>query len=319
MADMFAMNLGMKPPDWARISGDGVDLLKPMALMMRGVPLAERGDYEGARAVWSEAKDLFDSRDVHAVFEGLIAASYWREGKADDAIRHFLKATQTIEAVAADVHIEEMMTAYLDSARHQFYEQLIELLVRDGRIGEAFEQTERARARAFLQMIGNHRVGGRGADPQLVCEADIQRRHIAAMDQSVRTAASEDDKTLLQRELVAARHEYEALMVRVKVSNPEYAALTTVETLPVDVIQKELPDQTTLIDYFVSSNGVHAWIIDRTTLNYVRLPLDAIGLSRLTCWAGRSAGATAVLTLAESWCRVPAAATPQPAMKPIRC
>src|SRR5258707_15576546 len=118
-----------------------------------------------------------------------------------------------------------MPTSYLGSARHQFYEMLIELLVRDGRTDEALEQTERARARAFLQMIGNRRVGDRGADPSLVREADIQRRRITAMDQSVRTAASQEEATLMTRELVAARHEYEALMVRVKLSNPEYAAL----------------------------------------------------------------------------------------------
>ncbi|HEX7681510.1 MAG TPA: CHAT domain-containing protein, partial [Thermoanaerobaculia bacterium] len=285
MADIVAMNVGMVPPEPSRISGDGMEMLRPMALLMRGVPLAARGDYEGARAIWGKATELFDSRDVHALFEGLIASTYWREGNVDDAIRHFRKSTETLETVARGVPVEEMLTSYLGSERHQFYEMLIELLVRDGRTGEALEQTERARARAFLQMIGNRRVGNHGADPSLVREADIQRRRIAAMDQSVRTAASQEEATLLKRELVAARHEYEALMVRVKVSNPEYAALTTVETLPVDAIQSDLPDQTTLIDYFVSGNGVHAWVIDRTTLDHVRLPIDATGLRRLTDWA----------------------------------
>ena len=287
MADMVAMNVGMTPPDLTRLSGDGLEMLQPMGLMMKGTPFALRGDYEAARAIWSKAPELFDSRDIHAVFEALIATSYWREGKVDDAIRHFRKSTETLEIVATDVRVEEMLTSYFGSPRHMFYEQLIELLVRDGRFGEAFEQTERARARAFLQMIGNHRVAGHGADPRLVREADIQRRRIAAMEQSMRTAASGEEAALLKRELVAARREFEALMVRVKVSNPEYAALTTVETLPAAVIQRQLPDQTTLIDYFVSGNSVHAWIIDRATLDYVRLPIDPAGLRRLTSWARR--------------------------------
>jgi len=74
-------------------------------------------------------------------------------------------------------------------------------------------------------------------------------------------------------------------MVRLKVSSPEYAALTTVETLPVDVIQRDLPADTTMIDYFVASNGIHAWILDRAMRDYVRLPIDAVGLRRITCWA----------------------------------
>lgn len=177
ISEMVAMNIGMAPPDPARIYGDGMELLQPMALLMTGTPLAAHGDYEGARAIWSKAEKLFESSDVHAVFEGLIASSYWREGKIDDAIQHFRKSTEALETVATDVRVEEMLTSYLGSMRHQFYDMLIELLVRDGRAGEALEQTERARARAFLQMIGNRRVGDRGADPGLVREADIQTAH----------------------------------------------------------------------------------------------------------------------------------------------
>lgn len=284
MAEIIAMNVGMTPPDPARVSGDGLELLHPMALMMKGIPLAARGEHAAARAIWSKAGALFDSRDVHAAFEGLIATSYWREGRVDDAIRHLRKSTEMLETIATDVRVEEMLTSYLGSPRHQFYELLVEMLVRDGRAAEAFELTERARARAFLQMIGNRRVGGRGGDPRLVREADIQRRRIAAMDQSVRTAGSQEEADLLKRELVAARREYEALMVRVKISNPEYAALTTVATVPVDVIRKNLPDKTTMIAYFVSAHGVHAWILDRESLNHVRLPIDAVALRRLSCW-----------------------------------
>ena len=284
MADIVSMNIGMKPPDPANVTGDGVELLQPMALMMSGVPLAVRGDYAGARAIWGKAKELFHNRDIDAVFEQLIAGTYWREGKIEDALRHFKSSTEVLESIAADVPVEEMLTSYLD-ARHSLYEHFVEVLLHEGRIAEAFEQTERSRARAFLQMIGNRRIGARGADPHLVAQADIQRRRIDAMGESIRMAASEEETALLKRERVAARHEYEALMVRVKVSNPEYAALTSVETVPVDVIQNELPDSTTMIDYFVTPNGVHAWIIDQATVEYVRLPIDATALRRIICWA----------------------------------
>lgn len=284
MTEMISMNTEMVPPDAARISGDGVDLLQPMALMMQGVPLAARGDYTEARAIWSKARERFSSRDVQAAFEGLIASSYWREGKIDEAIRHFKTSTEMLETVASNVRVEEMLTSYL-GARHSLYEHLVELLVRKGRTAEAFEETERARARTFLQMIGNRRIGARGADPQLIEQADIQRRRIEAMDQSIRRAPSGEEAALLKRERVAARREYEALMVRVKVSNPDYAALTTIETVPLDVIRKELPDRTTMIAYFVTSIGVHAWIIDRATVDYLRLPIDTAALRRITCWA----------------------------------
>jgi CHAT domain-containing protein/tetratricopeptide (TPR) repeat protein len=284
MTEVVSMNTRMTPPDATRISGDGVELLEPMAVMMSGIPLAQRGEYAEARAIWSKAKDAFHSRDAHAIFEQLVAGSYWREGKVDDAIRHFRSSIEILESVARDVPVEDMLRSFLGS-RHSLYEHFVELLLRAGRIGEAFEETERARARAFLQMIGNRRIAGRGADPRLVQQADIQRRRIGVMDQSIRSTASLEERDVLKRELVAARREYEALMVRVKVSNPEYAALTAIETLPLDTLQSELPADTTMVDYFITGTGVHAWVIDRTSVGSVRLPIDATALHRIACWA----------------------------------
>lgn len=284
MMGLVTLDIGMAPPDVARISGDDLELLQPMAAMFKGIPLIARGDYGGARAVWSKAKELFHSCDVQAVFEALIGASYWREGNIDDAIRSFESSREDLETVASNVRVEEMLGSYLD-ARHSVHEHFIEILARAGRTAEAFDETEHARARAFLQMIGNRRIGARGADPNLVEEADVQRRLIDAMNQNVRTAASPEHAALMKSELVAARHNYEALMVRVKVSNPEYAALANIETARLDVIQKELADETTMVDYFVTSAGVHAWIIDGTSVDYLRLPIDATSLRRITCWA----------------------------------
>jgi tetratricopeptide (TPR) repeat protein len=109
LSDIMAMNIEMSPPDPEHIAADGMELLQPMALMMRGVPLIARGDYAEARAIWSKAKEFFNSCDLQAVFEGLIAASYWREGKVEEAIRAFKNSTDNLETVASNVRVEEML------------------------------------------------------------------------------------------------------------------------------------------------------------------------------------------------------------------
>jgi len=290
MNQVISMKPSPTPTDPALVGGDAAQVLKPMAMMLKGIPLATRGDYAGARAIWTEAMSLNTSRDIRASYQALIGVSYWKEGNAGEAIRYFRQATDTLEDVAYGARIEELLANYLGSSRRVYFEMLVEMLLREGRVVEAFEQTERARSRAFVQMIGNRRVSERGGDPELIREADIQRRQINAMEEKVRRAANEAEAARVKKELVAARHQYEALMVRVKASNEEYAALTTVEVSSADVIRRDLPERTTLISYFVSQSGVHAWVIDRSNLDYVKLPIDQRGMHRVVCWARQFAG-----------------------------
>ena len=86
------------------------------------------------------------------------------------------------------------------------------MLVIEGRWNEAFAQTERARARAFLQMVGNQRFNtDRGADPRLVREAEILRNEIAAREHQPNKAHAE--------EIARMREHYQTLLTRVKISS----------------------------------------------------------------------------------------------------
>jgi CHAT domain-containing protein len=101
----------------------------------------------------------------------------------------------------------------------------------------------------------------------------------------------------LDEDLRQARRRYEALMTRVKATNPEYAAMTSVEPLQLDAIREELPSDTTMINYFVTQDRVHAWVLDRMILRYMSLPFGQTALVRIQCTAkrfrngGRGAGA----------------------------
>lgn len=91
----------------------------------------------------------------------------------------------------------------------------------------------------------------------------------------------------LNDDIGQARRRYEALMTRVKATNPEYAAMTTVEPPQLDAIRRALPPGTTLVSYFVTDHAAHAWAVDRTTLRYVSLPIGQSGLERVQCTARR--------------------------------
>jgi len=241
-----------------------------------GLEQIERGNPEEARQIWGDALEKTQSSDLRASLLGLIGGSYWKEGNFEQASDWFDKATKTLEAGGVGLS-ETMQQGYNHIFYHRgYYDILIESLLRSGKVEQAFDAAERARARAFLQLLGNHRLKPpAGASSNLAEKAETLRRKIANWNKEPQPDKSLED----------LRSEYEVLLVRVQATSPEYTSMTRVEPLKLDSVRKELPRNTTLISYFVTMFGVHAWILDAETLEHVPLTVNATQLQRITCWA----------------------------------
>ena len=263
----------------------GVPFLAWGPKLMEGKVRADRGDFAGARKQWEQGLAENPAGEYRAGFFALIGASFWREGKREEAIDAFKHAADALDASASDVKVEDLLAAYLGSDRRVYFDVLIDMLAVQGRGAEAFAQAERARARAFLNLVGNHRFNvERGADPRLVSEAEILRTEIAARERDLTVSRAEEAKKIAA-DLDRIRERYRTLMVRVKVSNPEYASIVSVEPLPIETVRRDLPADTTLISYFVTRNVVHGWIVDRAAVRHVPLALTRTDLRRIVCWA----------------------------------
>jgi len=267
------------------IPTSAVSLLQSMPLMMQGKILLDRGDLAGARALWTQGLATNPNPDFRAGLFALIGSTYWIEGKRDEAIPYFRKAADALDVTVDNVKVEEMLAGYLGGDRRVYYGLLIDMLLKEGRWQEAFAQAERARARAFLQLVGNHRFNAEhSADPRLVREAEVLRTEIAARERKA-SEASGNAAMQLRADLDRARQRYKTLLTRVKSTNPEYEALTNVQPLGLEEVQKELPADTTLVSYFVTFKSVHAWVVDRDEAHYKLLPLDRDGLRKIVCWS----------------------------------
>ncbi|HYC60679.1 MAG TPA: CHAT domain-containing tetratricopeptide repeat protein [Thermoanaerobaculia bacterium] len=262
----------------------GLPLLQAVPAVARGKALMDQGDFAGARTVWCQILETDPNNDFRAGLLGLIGASYWNEGNHEQGIRYFTDVAKALNVAADDIKVEEMLAGYFGNRRHWYYDILIDMLMLQGRAEEAFAQAERARARAFLQMVGNRRFNAeRGADPRLMQEAEILRAEIARREHEV--AASGRTNAVLVADLDRARQHYKTVLTQVKVSSPEYEALTNVESLPLETLREQLPADATLISYFVSARHVHAWVVDRKGMHYERLPIGHRDLQRIVCWA----------------------------------
>lgn len=273
---------GAAPDITARDGAAPFAFVTDMVKLLEGRTRLVRGDTAGAREIWSSTLANAATGDMRVGLQAGIAATYWNEGNAEEAIRWLKKAVAGVEGVAGDIDDDELLARYLGSERRWYYEMAVEMMLRDGRVEEAFHYAERARARAFLQLVGNHRIAPqRGGAEAVVREAEALRAQIAEWERRGST---------LPGDLRNARKRYRVLLRRMKSSNPEYASLMNVEPLQIESIRAELPEGAVLVNYFVTFNGAHAWVLDREKLEHVALPATKQDLRRLTCWSARYGG-----------------------------
>ncbi len=256
----------------------------------------ESGKIDLARSHWSnalgEARKL-ENADLTALLSAALATLDYREGRHAQALTTLRQAIAVMERGAQELRHTDLLSSYLGSGRHVFYDAIIQMLIEQGQVSEAFSYAERARARAFLQQLGNRRITATGGgDLGLTEHASALRQAIARWERELPSAAGAE-RLHLERDIGHAKADLEGLMTRIKVTSPEYAALVTIEPLDLAAVQQSLAPAESLVSYFISGTRAHVWVANRTSLEHVALDLGTAGIEDVLCFSaalGRDAG-----------------------------
>src|SRR3989442_13311545 len=136
--------------------------------------------------------------------------------------------------------------------------------LRSQNAADAFAFAERARARAFLDLVGNSTTLSKGRTRALVQEEVQLRARLAEAQALASDSESETGEARLAKEAVeAADRDYRAFLERVRKENVEQASLMTVEPVTLAEIQGLLPEGTTLVEYLVGVTDIVVWIVER--------------------------------------------------------
>jgi CHAT domain-containing protein/Tfp pilus assembly protein PilF len=241
---------------------------------------------EKAAEVVAEAQRNGDST-VEFAAHGLALESRIRQGDLAGAVHELERCLTLVDLWQRGLTVSELKTHLLDQL---FGVYLVGALLESemGHAESAFRFAEQSRARAFLDQIGNQRIEvRRGAEPELIRqESELRARlsHLGSSMEKERNQASPKQGVLdnLGKILKDAQEDYGSLLVRLKLANPEYAALVSVETLSLSEVQQMLDERTTLVEYFVPSfpqggeEGFKAlaWVVDRAGSVMVQLPIS---------------------------------------------
>jgi CHAT domain-containing protein/tetratricopeptide (TPR) repeat protein len=219
--------------------------------------------YEESLAIKHELGD----REGEASTLGNIGEVYYDTGEKEKALEFYLEALALYEEIRGEATVEELKTTYAETYK-DVYERTVALLMELNQPQEAFHYSERARARTLLDQLGNAHIYPRQSDdPALVEQEETLRRAIGALEKSLREEQSKPQAELndekinnLTAQLEEKRAELAKLWETLKLKNPEYASLVTVDPLPLAEIQKLLGDAT-LVEYFVTEEQTFAFVV----------------------------------------------------------
>lgn len=201
---------------------------------------------------------------------------FLQTGRPSEAIPYYKKAIDTIESTRSLLESEELRTTFFED-KGQIYGGIILAHVGAKNVAEAFNYSERARSRAFLDILGSKvRLTRSGA---LLEEERALQASISTLKAKREEGGAEDEEGAVDREqprqeLEAALKAYTDFLSKVRKENKEQASLMNIEPLTLKQLQELLEPGVTVLEYFVLRGRAVLWVVEKDQVNFVRLPLN---------------------------------------------
>ncbi|MEX0986365.1 MAG: CHAT domain-containing protein, partial [Bacteroidales bacterium] len=194
---------------------------------------------------------------------------YESKGLIERAITSYHEAIGIIENIRGDMTIEEIKTSYVND-KIIVYDRLINLLMKSGQLNEAFNITEKARARAFLDLIGNKRINFRSPDTALVqSEQELQAEILALSKLLHRQQLGTErgyNSSEIEEQLIETRSRYQKVLHSIQLQAGEYASLLNLQPHPISELQALADESTAFLVYWAGEYNSYVWIIRKNNI-----------------------------------------------------
>ena len=199
------------------------------------------------------------------------------------ALQHLDAALEIDEALRAEIIGSDLRSSYFATVLGQ-YELRIDVLMHLDRLHpklgygvQAFETSERARARSLLDLL-NEAAGAvpEGVDAELLRKRRIVRALLHAQaERQIRFLADKDAARVAATEAAirSLTTRYRELEEGIVAESPRYAAFFEPQPLTLDELQREYLDENTLLlEYSLGTERSFVWAVTGTTFRCFELP-----------------------------------------------
>jgi CHAT domain-containing protein len=282
--------------------------LQYVTLMIQlGVNQELVGDLDDALATENDALAVIHRNggdaDREWQVEARIAHVQRALGHNGQAQEHYGRAIAGIERLRATAVNTEQGRAGVLARSSAAYAESADVLHDLDRTADAFATAESGRARAFLDILAEARVGlaDELSPEQHQREAALLTRISAAQKKLWSDGTSTGGQRTFDAALSAAEQDLEALHAEIRQQNPRYASLQYPQPVDLQKVQRGLlDDRTALIEYLVGDQRSLAWIITRDNIEAVVLPARSVIDGEVTAFRKALVKPVSALTVDES-------------------
>jgi len=208
-----------------------------------------------------------------------------KRGAVNTAIEYYDQAFDVLEKTRGNLFTEEEKAGFL--AQQQYaYEAVIHLLNErhltdrtDGYDRQAFHFAERAKARAFLDLLAEALANVRSSvNPELL---ERQKEIVQLLTETrqqieIETTRSEPDEArqaVLSRQVEELESDYRDLERAIRTDNPKYAELQYPQPSTLDEVQSLLlDDHSVLLEYALGDSSSSLWVVTKESSEMYQLP-----------------------------------------------
>jgi CHAT domain-containing protein/predicted negative regulator of RcsB-dependent stress response len=250
---------------------------------------ARRTHFEAALRKYNEALPLMRAKGDRTGEIGVlsnIGLVYDAWGKSREALPNYMEALQKMDEIKTSARLEEFRIDLADQSAC-LYQRAIVLQAHLHHMEEAFNLSERARARAFLDQLGNNRDNLDHHLPHdfAAGEETLRRENISLQSQIGQELTKPGPEINQERigslrlQLSVVRKRYEDLLDGLKISSPEYASLLSISPLTLPQAQHQLSPDMTALSYFTTPDMTLAFVLTRNSFHASKLPVTEGALS----------------------------------------
>jgi CHAT domain-containing protein len=219
---------------------------------------------------FQKALDLADKQQHAAGISSAsigLAATVRQTGKIAEAIPYYQKAIQQTESTRSLLQSEEYRQFFFEGALSAYFD-MIDTLSELGKADEAFNVSERARSRAFLDVLGS-KVQLARSGTMMEHERALQARISVLRAMMAAEGVDPTQASELRAELVDAEQAYSGYLARIRKENKEHASLVNVEPLKLGQVQEMLDPGLTLLEYFVNADKLYLWVVGKDRFQFL--------------------------------------------------
>jgi CHAT domain-containing protein len=205
-----------------------------------------------------------------------VGATLREIGSASEAIPYYQKAIQQTESTRSLLQSEEYRKSFFEGSLKAYF-AIIESLSESGKAEDAFNYSERARSRAFLDLLGSKTQlsrlqGGLREEEKALQERVAGTKVLLSGQVGEGDGEGEDiDGASLRKQLAEAETAYSNFLARVRKENKEQASLMDVEPLTLKQTQELLDPGVAMLEYFVTKESVMLWVVDKEKVSSIPL------------------------------------------------